>query len=111
MAEGDRAVVRVALLDEDVAVEPAHLRDGEDADAAEGTGLDGQDLALGDVAAEVAVGVALQAVEGNLARRDVSFECAAREVGLGACRFEQTVLDELILDGTVLILPTSCATA
>ena len=77
MAEGDRTVVRVALLDEHMTVEAAHLRDGEDADAAEGTGLDGQDLALGDVAAEVAVGVALQTVEGDLARRDVSFERAA----------------------------------
>ena len=77
MAEGHRTVVRIALLDEDVAVEAAHLRDGEDADAAERTSLDGQDLALGDVAAEFAVGIALEAIECNVARRDVSFERAA----------------------------------
>ena len=35
VAEGDRTVVRVALLDEHMTVEAAHLRDGEDADAAE----------------------------------------------------------------------------
>ena len=39
VAEGHRPVVGIALLDEHVAVEPPHLRDGEHADAAEGLGM------------------------------------------------------------------------
>ena len=101
MAEGDRAVVRVALLDEDVAIEPAHLRDGEDADAAEAARMYRQNFTLCNVAAKHTVGIALEAIERNIACRNICLECAAREVGLGACRFEQTVLDELILDRTV----------
>ena len=88
MAEGDRAVVRVALLDEDVAVEAAHFRDGEDADAAEGTGLHGQDLTFRDIATQVVVGVALEPVERDIACRNVGLERAAGEVGLGASRLE-----------------------
>ena len=104
-------MVRVALLDEDVAVEAAHLRDGEDADAAERTGPDGQDLALCNVAAKHTVGVALEPIERDLARREVGLQRTAGEVRLGACRFEQTVLDELILDRTVgaCLLYTSSA--
>lgn len=50
VAEGNRAVVRVALLDEHMAVEAAHLGDRKDGDAAEGPGGHGQDLTLSDVA-------------------------------------------------------------
>ena len=42
MAEGHRAVMRVVLLDQHVAVEASHLRNGEDADAAEGACGDGR---------------------------------------------------------------------
>ena len=101
MAEGNRAVVRVALLDEHMPVESPHLRDGEDTDAAEAARMYRQNFTLCNVAAEIAVGVALETVERDLACRDVGFERAAGEVGLGACRFEQTVLDELVLDRAV----------
>ena len=59
MAEGNCAVVGIALLNEHMSVESAHLRNGEDADTAEGAGLYGQNLALGNVAAKHAVGIAL----------------------------------------------------
>ena len=68
MTEGHGTVVGIALLDQHMAVEAAHLGDGEDADAAKAAGLDGQDLALGDVGAEVALAVALEAVEGDIRR-------------------------------------------
>ena len=71
VAEGDRTVVRVALLNEDVAVEAAHLRDGEDADAAEAARMYRQNLALGNVASQHAVRVALEAIERNIACRNV----------------------------------------
>ena len=101
MTEGDRAVVRVALLDEDVAIESPHLRDGEDADAAEAPRMYRQNFALGDIAAQITVGIALQAVERDLACCKIGLERAAREIGLRACRLKQTVLDELILDRAV----------
>ena len=101
MAEGDGPVVRIALLYEHMAVEAAHFGDGEHADAAEAAGGDGQDLALGDVGAQVAVAVTLQAVEGDVARRDVALNGAAGEVGVAAGGLEQAVLDELVLDGAV----------
>ena len=94
-------MVRVALLDEDVAIEAAHLGNGKDADAAEGAGGHGQDLALGHVTAEVALGVALQAVEGHVGGGDVALEGTAGKVGVGPFRLEQAVLDQLVLNGTV----------
>ena len=90
MTEGDSAVVRIALLNQHMAVETSHLRDGEDTNAAERTGLDRQDFALGDVAAKHAVGVALEAVECDLARCKVGLERAAGEVRRAA------VLNEFI---------------
>ena len=101
MAEGHGAVVGVALLDQHMAVEAAHLGDGKDADAAERTGGHRQNFALGDVGAEVALAVTLQAVEGDVGRRDVTFQCATGKVGLAARRLQQTVLDQLVLHGTV----------
>ena len=101
MTEGDRAVVRVALLNEHMTVEAAHLRDGEDADAAEAARMYRQDLALGDVAAQITVGIALQAVERDLACCKIGLERAAGKIRLRACRFEQTVLNELVLDRAV----------
>ena len=100
MCEGDRTVMRVALLDQHVAVEAAHLRDREDADAAEAAGGHRKDFAFRDVGAQVTVGVALQAVEGDLGRSDIALERAAGEVRFAAV-FQQAVLDQLILDGPV----------
>ena len=77
MAEGHGAMVRIVLLDQDMAVEAAHVVDGEHTDAAEGAGRDRQDFALGDVAAQDAFAVALQAVEGDVGSGDVAFQRAA----------------------------------
>ena len=101
VTEGDGAVVREALLDEDVTVEAAHLRDRENADAAEGLGSDRKDFAFCDVGAKDAFAVALQAVEGDLTGSDVALEGAAGEVRIGAGGLEQAVLDQLILDRAV----------
>ena len=101
MTEGDRAVVRVALLNEHMAIEAAHFGNCEDADAAERAGLHRQNLALGDVTAKHTVRVALQAVERDLACCKIGLERAAREVGFRACRFKQTVLNQLVFDRTV----------
>ena len=97
VAEGNRAVMGVAALDQDVAVEAVHLGDGEHADAAEGLGRHGQDLALGDVGLQHAVLVALEAIEGDLAGSDVALEGAAGDVGSAAV-LQQTVLDQLVLN-------------
>ena len=74
MTEGDRTVVRVALLDEDVTVEAAHLVNREDADAAEAPRMYRQNFAFCDVAAQITVGIALQAVERDLACRKICLE-------------------------------------
>ena len=76
MAEGHRAVMRVILLDQHMAVEPAHFRNGEYADGAEGTGRYGKHFALGDVCPQLRVGSALQAVERDVARCDIAFQGA-----------------------------------
>ena len=57
VGKGHGTVVGIALLDQHMAVEAAHLPDGEDADAAKGTGGNGQDLAFRDVGAQVALGI------------------------------------------------------
>ena len=98
VGEGHGAVVGVALLDEHMAVEAAHLGDGKDTDAAEGPGGHGEDLALGDVGAQAALAVALEAVEGDLAGGDVALQGAPGKVGLAAI-LQQAVLDELVLHG------------
>ena len=54
LAEGHGPVVGIALFHQHMPVEPAHLRDGKDADAAEGPGFHRQHLALGDVGAQIA---------------------------------------------------------
>ena len=95
MAEGHGAVVGIALLNQHMAVEPAHFRDGEDTDAAEGPGLDGQHLALSDVAAKHTVGIALEPVEGDVRGGDVRLQGTTGEVRRTAV-FQQTVLDQLI---------------
>lgn len=64
VAEGHGPMMGKALLDQHMAVEMAHLQDGEYTDAAEGEGLERQRLALNNVGAELALAVALGAVEG-----------------------------------------------
>ena len=84
MAEGHRAVVRIAARDEHMAVEAVHFRDGKYADAAEGLRIHGQHLALRHIGSEHAILVALQAEEGDAARDDIAFQRTARDVRLAA---------------------------
>ena len=101
MVEGDRAVMRVALAHQHVAVEAAHFGDGEHADAAEGAGGHGQHFAFCHIGAQLPVGSALQPEEGDLAGGDVALQGAAGEVRVRAGGLQQAVLDELVLHGPV----------
>ena len=101
MAEGHRPVVGIALLDEHMAVEPAHLRDSKHANAAEGAGGHRQHLALGHVGPQLPVRGTLQPEEGDLAGGDVAFQGAAGEIRIGTGGLQQTVLDELVLHSPV----------
>ena len=77
MAEGHRPRGGgSASLHQDVAVEAAHLGMAKTPIAAEGAGPDGQHLALGDVGAQPALAVALQAVEGDGGGGDVPLQGA-----------------------------------
>ena len=116
--------MRIALLDQNVAIESAHLLDCEDADAAEGSGSDRKDLALCDVCAKDVVRGALQTIEGDLTRLEVALEgsvgnldrkipchdllvlhlCVAQSAGAGVAAVEAhegigMLVIELVLDG------------
>ena len=60
MAEGYRAVMRIVLLHQHMAVEASHLRNREDADGSKGPGRYRKHLALGHIGAQPAVCRALQ---------------------------------------------------
>lgn len=49
MSEADSSMVREAVLDKDMAIEPCHLWNGKDADGAKGTGLHRKHLSLGHI--------------------------------------------------------------
>ena len=101
MMESNGPVMREALLNEDVAVETAHLGNGECGNAAEGLAVDVKDLAFCDVGAKNALAVTLETVEGDVAGSDIALEGASCEIRLGSGGLEGPVLDELVLDGTV----------
>ena len=84
MGEGHSAVVGITLLDENMAVEPTHFRDGKDADAAEGLGGNIQHFTLGNVSPEVAIAVALEAIEGDVAGGDIAFQSTPGDIRLAA---------------------------
>ena len=92
-------MMRISLLDEHVAIETTHLADGEDSDAAERACRHVEHLALSDIRAQIALRVTLQTIECDWAGSDVALQSATGEVGSAAV-LEQTVLDELIFDGT-----------
>ena len=54
MGERHRTMMRITLGQQHMAIETAHLRDGEHTDAAEGTSSNRQNLALGDVSGQTA---------------------------------------------------------
>ena len=67
-------MVGIIFLNQHMAVEPAHLRDGKDADGAKGTGGNRQHFPLGDISADFCVRSALQTVKGNIPRRNIPFQ-------------------------------------
>ncbi len=99
--EGHGAVMGIALLDQHVTVEAAHLRNGKDTDAAEGTGGNRKHLALCDIGAELTVAVALETVEGDGRGGDIALQRAASEIGIASLGLKETVLNELILHGAL----------
>ena len=98
--EGNGAMVWISLLDKHVAIETTHLADAEDTDTAERTCRNVEHFALSDVRAQVALRVALQAIECDRTCSDVALQCTTGEVWLSAV-LQQAVLDELELDGAV----------
>ncbi len=101
MAERNRAVVRIVLLNENMAIETAHFLDCEHAAAAEAAGCDIKNLAFRNIRTEDAFRVALQTIEGDVGRRNVTLKGTAADIGLAAGGLQHTVLDQLILDRTV----------
>ena len=95
--EGNGSVVWIALLDEDVTIEASHLWNSEDTDTTERACRNVKNLTLCNVRAEVALRVALQTIECDVAGSDIALQCTACEVWL-ATVLEQTVLYELVLD-------------
>ena len=93
-------MVWIMFLDQHVTVEAAHFGNGEDTDAAERACRDVEHLTLSDVSTELTLAVALQTIERDLTGSNVTFKGATREVGRAAI-LQQTVLNELELDGTV----------
>ena len=74
MAECHRAVMGIIALDQHMTIEPLHLRNGKDADAAEGTGGNRKDLTVGHISPQPAVSGALEAEECDVARGDISLK-------------------------------------
>ena len=85
-------MVGVVLLDEHMAVEAAHFRDGEHADAAEGAGGNRQDLALGHIGPQLAVRGALEAEEGDVAGDDVALQGALGDLLRQVARHDHLIL-------------------
>lgn len=86
VSESNCAVVRISLLNQNMAIESAHFGDSKYCDTAEGTGRNVEDFALCNVAAELALGIALKSVEGDFGRSDVALEGTSCEVRLAALR-------------------------
>lgn len=96
MTEGYRAMMRVVVGNQNMAVEAIHFWNGEDADAAKRAGGNRQNLTLGHIGPEAALCRSLQPVEGNLAGQNIPFQSAAGDVRL-AVRLETALHDELML--------------
>ena len=76
MAEGHCAMVGIIFLHQHMAVEPAHFRDGENADAAKGTGSHRKNLPVCHISLQLCVSGGLQAEECDIARDDIAFQRA-----------------------------------
>ena len=95
MLEGHGRVVGEALLDEDVPVEPPHLQDTDDADAAERLGIDVEDLAFGHVGSKDRVGRRLEPEDRHFPGPDPALERPPGHVRV-LPGLHQPVHDELV---------------
>ena len=93
--------MRIALLNQDMAVETAHLMDCENANAAEATCCHRQNLAFSNVCTHNTLTVALEAIECDIRCCNVALQRASREIRLASFRLKQTVLNQLILDRAI----------
>lgn len=101
MAEGYSTMMRISLLNKHMAIETAHLRDSEDADAAEGTSCYRENFALCDIGTELAVSSALETVEGDVSGINVALQGATGNIR-GVAVLQETILNELVLDAALL---------
>lgn len=105
MSESNCTVVREVVLDKDVTVESAHLRDSEYADAAKGSCSYRKDLTLCNISPELSVSCRLKSEECDVAGNDIALECTLCNF-LGKCSSH----DELILHGACRKLLGACVT-
>ena len=77
MAESNSAVMRIALLNEDMTIESSHFRNSENTDTTEGTCLNIENFTFSDIGTQNSLAVALEAIEGDVARRDIAVKGAA----------------------------------
>jgi len=101
MTEYHCTVMRIALLDEYIAVESAHFLDAEDSNGTEGAGSNGKDLALCSIGAQCSACCGLETEECDIAGLDVALECTSCDIGL-LVGLEASVHDELILHNRAL---------
>ena len=80
MSERNRAVMRISALDQYMAVESAHLRYREYADAAEGTCRNRKDLAVSDISPKLIIRRTLQTEERNITRNQIPFQRSLRNL-------------------------------
>lgn len=97
MCECYRAMMRISLFNQYVAVKTSHFRYGKYADAAKAPCPNRQDLSLRDVGFHLSASRTLQPEEGNLTRSDIPFKRAARKARLVPV-FQQTIQNQLVFD-------------
>ena len=74
MSESNGSVVRIIFLYQYMTVETSHFRNCKDTDTAKALCCYRQNLTLCNVSAKFAVCSALETIEGNVARNDISFQ-------------------------------------
>lgn len=82
MREGYGTMMRITLLDQYVTIEATHLWNSEDTDTTERTCRNIEHLALSDVRTQVALRVALQTIECDVAGSNVTLQSTRVKSGL-----------------------------
>ena len=93
MTESNSTVMGIMACDQNVTVEASHLGDSKDADAAEGAGGNGQDLAFCNISIQTAFCFALQiTVENSIAAQGIVFHTVVITVLIAFNTIVMTVL-------------------